>query len=63
MKKPTRETIDTSSIIDHIAINIASNVIESGVLKLGLGDYYLVYAIPSFAVISLAITKVSQLAK
>ena len=48
INKPTRETTDTSSIIDHIAINIASNVIESGVLKLGLSDHYLVYAIRKF---------------
>ena len=46
--KPSRETIDTSSIIDHIAINIASNVTESGVLKLGLSDHCLVYAIRKF---------------
>ena len=48
INKPTRETIGTSSIIDHISINIASNVIESGVLKLGPSDHYLVYAIRKF---------------
>ena len=48
INEPTRETIDTSSIIDHIAINIASSVIESEVLKLGLSDHYLVYDIRKF---------------
>ena len=48
INKATRETIDTSSIIDHIAINIASNLIESGVRKLGLSDHYMVYAIRKF---------------
>ena len=48
VNKPTRETIGTSSIIDLIAINIASNEIESGVLKLGLSDHYLVYPTRKF---------------
>ena len=48
INKPTRETIGTSSIIDHIAINIASDVVESGVLKCGFSDHYLVNAIRKF---------------
>ena len=48
INKPTRETFDTSSIIDHIAINIVSNVGESGVLMLVLGHHYLVYVIYKF---------------
>ena len=35
INKSTRETIDTSSITDHIAISIARNVIESGVPLFG----------------------------
>ena len=48
ISEPTRETIDTSTIIDHIAVNVESNIIESGVLKLALSDHYLVYAIRKF---------------
>ena len=46
--KPTRETIDTSTLIDHIAVNNDRNIIESGVLNLGFSDHYLVYAITKF---------------
>ena len=48
ISEPTRETIDTSTIIDHIAVNVESDIIESGVLKLALSDHYLVYAIRKF---------------
>ena len=37
-----------STIIDHIAVNVECNIIESGVLKLALSDHYLVYAIRKF---------------
>ena len=30
IREPTRETIDTSTIFDHIAVNIECNNIESG---------------------------------
>ena len=48
ISEPTRETIDTSTIIDHIAVNVECNIIESGVLKLALSDHCLVYAIRKF---------------
>ena len=48
ISEPTRETIDTSTIIDHIAVNVECNIIESGVLKLALSDHHLVYAIRKF---------------
>ena len=48
ISEPTRETIDTSTIIDHIAVSAECDIIESGVLKLALSDHYLVYAIRKF---------------
>ena len=42
ISEPTRETIDTSSIIDHIAVSNHFNVVESGVLKTSISDHYLV---------------------
>ena len=48
ISEPTRETIDTYTIVDHIAVNVECNIIESGVLKLALSDHYLVYAIRKF---------------
>ena len=56
--KPTRETIDTSALIDHIEVNIDRKVIESGVLNLGFGDHYLVYAIRKFLGNTLTITSI-----
>ena len=35
IEKTTRKTIDTSTLIDHIAVNNDRNIIESGVLNLG----------------------------
>ena len=32
--EPTRETIHTSTLIDHIAVSNANNIVESGVIKL-----------------------------
>ena len=48
IEKPTRETIDTSTLIDHIAVSNDRNIIESGVLNLGFSDHYLVNAIRKF---------------
>ena len=48
ISEPTRETIDTSSIIDHIAVSNHFNVVESGVLKTSISDYYLVYVCRKF---------------
>ena len=47
-EKPTREPIDTSTLIDHIAVNNNRNIIESGVLNLGFSDHYIMYAIRKF---------------
>ena len=48
ISEPTRETIDTSSIIDHIAVSNHFNVVESGVLKTCISDHYLVYVCRKF---------------
>ena len=48
ISKPIKETIDTSSIIDHIAVRNHFNVIESGVLKTCISDHYLVYVCRKF---------------
>ena len=46
--EPTRETIDTTTIIDHVAISNPSNVVESGVVKKCISDHYLVYVTRKF---------------
>ena len=40
LREPTRETIDTSTTIDHRAVNTECYIIESGVLKLAISDHY-----------------------
>ena len=45
IKEPTRVTLTTSSVIDHIATTNARNIIESGVHEVSLTDHYMVYCI------------------
>ena len=45
IKVPTRVTLDRSTLIDHIATTNRNNITESGVLKIGLSDHYLVYCV------------------
>ena len=46
--EPTRVTLNTSSIIDHIYTTMPNNHVQSGVLKYTVSDHYLVYTILSF---------------
>ena len=48
ISETTRETIDTSSIIDHIAVSNHYNVVEAGVLKTCISHHYLVYVCRKF---------------
>ena len=38
--EPTRETIHTSTLIDHIAVSNTNNIVESGVMKTAMSDHY-----------------------
>ena len=42
---PTRETLDTATLIDHIASTHPENIPESGVLRVASSDHYAVYCI------------------
>lgn len=42
---PTRITINTQSLLDHIYTNIAPQMTESGVIKYGISDHDLIYII------------------
>ena len=44
---PTRVTLTTSSIIDHIATTCARNMSDSGVHKVTMSDHYMVFCVPS----------------
>ena len=46
--EPTRITVTTSSIIDHVATTCARNIVKSGVLQVSLSDHYLVSCIRRF---------------
>ena len=48
IEEPTRVTLDTSTIIDHIATTCVRNIVDSGVLEVSLSDHYLVYCIRKF---------------
>ena len=45
MRESTRVTINSSSIIDHIATSCASNIMKSGVHKISSSDHFIVYCI------------------
>ena len=44
INEPTRVTVQSSTLIDHIAVSNTSNIKESGVVKIALSDHYLVFA-------------------
>ena len=48
IEEPTRATLTTSSIIDHIATISARNIIESGVHKVSMSDHYMVFCVRKF---------------
>ena len=48
IKEPTSETLDSSSLIDHVATNLPANIVDSGVLKIPLSDHYVVFCIRKF---------------
>ena len=45
IKEPTRITIKSSSLIDHVVTNTTEKISQSGVLHTGISDHSLVYAI------------------
>ena len=48
IEEPTRVTLTTSSIIDHVATTCARNIVKSGVQEVSLSDHYMVYCIRKF---------------
>ena len=48
IKEPTRETLHTSSLIDHVAISDPRNIVNSGVLKIAMSDHYMVFCFRRF---------------
>ena len=49
--EPTRITMSTSSLIDHIVTNTPEKISDSGVIYTGIGDHSLVVAIRKISVI------------
>ena len=45
IKEATRVTETSSTLIDHIYISCTDNISKSGVLKTGVSDHYIVYAV------------------
>ena len=45
IEEPTRVTLETATLIDHIATTCPNNVLEFGVLKISMSNHYMVYCI------------------
>ena len=48
IEEPTRVTLNTATIIDHIVTTCRRNIVNSGVYQMALSDHYLVYCIHKF---------------
>ena len=48
IEEPTRVTLNSSSIIDHIATTRARNIVKSGLYEVSLRDHYMVHCIGKF---------------
>ena len=48
IKEPTRVTLETKTLIDHRATTNTKNIVDSGVMRLGLSDHYSVYCVRKF---------------
>ena len=48
IKSPSRETLTSTTLIDHIATTNESNIVTSGVHKTSLSDHYLIYCVRKF---------------
>ena len=48
IKEPTRVSLDTATVIDHVATTCPRNIMKSGVHKVSLSDHYMVYCIRKF---------------
>ena len=48
IEEPTRVTLDTATLIDHVATTCPRNILKSGVHEVSLSDHYMVYCIRKF---------------
>ena len=48
INEPTRESMMSRTMIDHIATNLQRNILQSGVLKVSMSDHYIVYCVRKF---------------
>ena len=48
IEEPTRVTLDTATVIDHVATTCPRNIMKSGVHEVSLSDHYMVYCIRKF---------------
>ena len=46
--EPTRETVNSKSLIDHFYTNRKENIMLAGVFKISISDHYLIYGIRTF---------------
>ena len=49
IEDPTRVTLDTATVIDHVATTCPRNIMKSGVHEVSMSDHYMVYCIRKFS--------------
>ena len=48
IERGTRETLESTNLIDHIATTNRSNILTSGVHETSINDHYMVYCVRKF---------------
>ena len=48
LKEPTRVSLGSRTIVDHVATNFELNIINYGVIRVSVSDHYLVYCLRRF---------------
>ena len=63
IRDPTRETLNSSTLIDHVATTNKSNVVVAGVHEISISDHYLIYCVRKFRGSAKKCIRTSQLGK
>ena len=63
IKEPTRVTIDTATVIDHVATTCPRNIMKSEVREVSMSNHHMAYCIRNFNGAIKKVTKRLRLAK
>ena len=48
INNPTRVTLSSSTIIDHVATTVTNNIVQSGVFRTSMSDHFKVFCVRKF---------------